>query len=68
MRKKSRFIFQRMWLEHPTFMSVVAKAWDTHVEGHPGYVFARKVSHVSITLKDWNWNTFGNLNDNVKHQ
>lgn len=32
-RKKNRFIFPRMWADHPQFIEIVAKAWDVRVEG-----------------------------------
>lgn len=57
---KSRFIFQRMWVDHPNLKTVVEQAWNMQVIGSPGYTFARKIAHLSSILKSWNWNVFGN--------
>lgn len=60
-KKPSGFIFQNMWLDHPSFLHMVKKNWDTPIHGTPGYILARKWIRLKGALKDWNWNVFGNI-------
>ncbi|KAL3637594.1 hypothetical protein CASFOL_018762 [Castilleja foliolosa] len=63
---KSRFIFQRMWLDHPQFHSLVEKVWNCSVTGSPGYVMTEKLRRLRKGLKQWNWDVFGNVSSRIK--
>lgn len=60
-KRPSGFIFQKMWLDHPSFMQMVAQNWTTPLTGSPGHVLAHKLRRLRGALKDWNWNVFGNI-------
>lgn len=55
------FVFQRMWVDHPYFMNIVAQDWARPVVGPPGKVLHRKLIRLRKKLKEWNWNSFGNI-------
>lgn len=42
-KRPSGFIFQKMWLDHPSFMQMVAQNWATPLTGSPGHVLAHKL-------------------------
>ncbi|XP_026435200.1 uncharacterized protein LOC113332915 [Papaver somniferum] len=65
--------FQKMWLEHPTFMEVVKNSWAEEIHGDAPYIFMTKLKHLKHILKEWNWKVFGDVKlkiqeaeDNVK--
>lgn len=60
-KSSSGFIFQRMWVDHPDFSSLVANDWSSPVTGSPGMVLHKKLARLKKTLTHWNWNSFGNL-------
>lgn len=60
-RISSRFIFQRMWVDHPDFLHIVAADWAKPMMGSPGLIFWRKLMRLKHTLKSWNWSIFGNI-------
>lgn len=60
-KKPGGFIFQRIWLDHPSFFQAVKSNWESPIHGSPGHVFARKLISLRRTFKEWNWNTFGNI-------
>lgn len=53
------FIFQRMWVEHPSFM--VKQNWEAPKHGNPGHIFAKKLIRLHRELKRWNWESFRDL-------
>lgn len=60
-RTSSRFIFQRMCVDHPNFMTLVATSWSKQIHGSPGWVFWRKLMRLKHSLRAWNWSTFGDI-------
>ncbi|XP_026453554.1 uncharacterized protein LOC113354436 [Papaver somniferum] len=54
--------FQKMWLEHPTFMKVVQDSWAEQVHGDVAYIFMKKLKNLKQILRDWNWKVFGDVN------
>lgn len=60
-KSKSRFIFQRMWLEHPNFKTVVSNVWQAKITGTPSYIVAEKLRRLQRQLKTWNWEIFGDV-------
>lgn len=63
----SRFIFQRMWMDHPEFQNIVAQVWAEETTGSPSYRVAAKLRRLKVKLKTWNWGTFGDLNAKIIH-
>ncbi|XP_012832503.1 PREDICTED: uncharacterized protein LOC105953389 [Erythranthe guttata] len=63
---RTRFIFQRMWVDHSSFLEIVKKAWTIPVFGSPSYIFQQKMHNVRRVLKRWNWEVFGDLQSNIK--
>lgn len=59
--RRSRFVFQRIWADHPGFLDIVSHAWSRPCTGGPGIRFAKKLKRLKYTLKTWNWSCFGNL-------
>lgn len=59
---KSRgFLFQRMWVDHPSFLQIVATDWENQISGTPESIVYKKLGRLRRTLQDWNWNSFGNI-------
>lgn len=63
---RSKFIFQRMWLEHPEFMPLVEQVWGEEVRGCPSLRVAEKLRRLKQKLKTWNWHFFGDLKIKIK--
>lgn len=63
----SRFIFQRMWMDHPDFKDMVTQIWAEEVRGSPSFKVAEKLRRLKLKLKRWNWDTFGDLNAKISH-
>ncbi|MQM03999.1 hypothetical protein Taro_036778 [Colocasia esculenta] len=66
--KPSRFIFQNMWSTHDTFMNCVTQAWTAQDlwSPNPFIKLQAKLKVVKISLKLWNKNVFGHIDDNIK--
>lgn len=62
---KSRFVFQRIWVDHSDFQQMVAHTWSKTYSGYPGTRFTKKMSHLRRILKNWNWTGFGNLKEKM---
>lgn len=60
-KHKSRFIFQKMWLENPEFHLVVQQVWQARVVGTPSFRIAEKLRWLQRKLKSWNWEVFGDI-------
>lgn len=58
---RSRFTFQRMWLDHPEFHKLVEDIWNGSVVGTPSLRVAEKLKRLKLKLKSWNWETFGDV-------
>ena len=57
------FRFQRMWIDHPGFMNLVANVWkEFQFFGHPMYVLASKLRALKQELRNWNKSIFGDVN------
>ncbi|XP_024163822.1 uncharacterized protein LOC112170746 [Rosa chinensis] len=64
---KAPFRFQRMWLDHPGFISVVDDVWkSSQFFGCPMFVLACKLHLLKHKLRAWNKNEFGDVNANVE--
>ncbi|KAL6206762.1 hypothetical protein ACLB2K_024009 [Fragaria x ananassa] len=57
------FRFQPIWLQHPQFLQMVKSVWSSfNVYGCPQFILQQKLNLLKPILKDWNHNTFGNVN------
>lgn len=54
-------MFQRMWVDHPSFLQIVATDWENQISGTPESIVYKKLGRLRRTLQDWNWNSFGNI-------
>ncbi|XP_028094696.1 uncharacterized protein LOC114294740 [Camellia sinensis] len=60
------FRFLNAWASHPNFLRVVKEAWSRYaVQGWAGYKVSLKLKEVKASLKQWNKEEFGNLNDKL---
>lgn len=64
-KKRSRFIFQRMWTDHDEFQQVVHDAWQFHSLGRAGHQFTANLGATRQILQQWNWSKFGNVQNNI---
>lgn len=62
----SQFKFLKIWISHPNCINIVKNCWNTQFIGCPMFILNQKLKHLKSTLKVWNKNTFGNVNDQVK--
>ncbi|KAL3623019.1 hypothetical protein CASFOL_031835 [Castilleja foliolosa] len=65
---KSRFVFKKMWLDHTDFKDNIKNIWREIVTGSPGYIMAEKLRRVRKFLKVWNWECFGNIQEERKQK
>lgn len=63
---RPRFIFQRMWLDHPNFLSVVAQVWGEKVQGSCSFRVEEKPRRLKSKLKCWNWQVFGHIRNKLE--
>ncbi|XP_026428491.1 uncharacterized protein LOC113324385 [Papaver somniferum] len=45
------FRFQKMWLSHPDFMSIVTESWNGQIAGNPIFIFMNKLKNLKIISK-----------------
>ncbi|XP_026416977.1 uncharacterized protein LOC113312440 [Papaver somniferum] len=58
--------FQKMWISHPEFLSVVKESWSNVIVGDPAFIFMQKIKELKRVLNDWNWRVFGNVHVKLK--
>ena len=61
----SQFKFLKMWVAHEDCINVVRNCWNTNIIGCPMFVLSEKLKLLKAALKQWNKDTFGNVNDQV---
>ncbi|XP_026416875.1 uncharacterized protein LOC113312326 [Papaver somniferum] len=64
--KNVPWIFQKMWIDHPSFLSEVKKVWTENIIGDPSFIFMQKLKKLKKFLSEWNWSVFGNINTKIK--
>ncbi|XP_026396638.1 uncharacterized protein LOC113291304 [Papaver somniferum] len=52
----------KIWSTHETFIQVVEAEWQKEIHGTPIFVYMQKFKLLKVTLKKWNWETFGDIN------
>ncbi|OVA11803.1 hypothetical protein BVC80_637g5 [Macleaya cordata] len=60
-RGPSPFRFQRMWVTHATYDSLLKDHWNLEVVGRPLHVLVTKLKIFRYKLKSWNSQIFGNV-------
>lgn len=57
------FRFEKFWIEHPNFLSMVEKWWSEPLDetGSKMFNLQKKLKDIKIRLKDWNKTVFGNI-------
>lgn len=62
---KKPFKFCNYWTNHPDFLEVVQKCWDTQVKRVPMYILYCKLKALKKELKKLNKSQFGAIRDRV---
>lgn len=66
--QKRSFKLEEFWTRDPTSQMIVQKAWNTQIDGTPGYILSKKLKEVKKALKSWNINHFGNIQTSIKNR
>ena len=64
-RKNFPFKFFNLWADHPAFLEIVKAAWVSDVLGTPMYRLTQKMKRVKVSLKAFNFQSFGKLRERV---
>jgi len=56
----------QMWSLHPECENIIESSWNIPVVGCPMFVLSKKLKNLKLVLKEWNKETFGNVQDNVR--
>lgn len=60
-RNNFPFRFEKMWMQHPNFNSLLKKWWNIKIEGSTLFCVANKLKNVKKRVRDWNKNYFGDI-------
>ena len=62
--KNRPFIFEKFWIEHPTFKEKIKQWWreEQPEQGTRMFKLYKKLKYIKYRLKEWNKDTFGNIN------
>eukprot|EP00253_Pinus_taeda_P007706 PITA_07706 len=57
------FRFEKFWIEHPNFLTMVEKWWAEPLaeEGSKMFNLQKRLKNIKLKLKDWNKTVFGNI-------
>ena len=55
-----------MWTLHKDCLNLVSQTWHSKVYGCPVYVLDKNLRILKANLKEWNKNSFGNVQEKVK--
>eukprot|EP00253_Pinus_taeda_P022384 PITA_22384 len=57
------FHFEKFWIEHPNFLTMVEKWWAEPLakEGSKMFNLQKRLKNIKLKLKDWNKTVFGNI-------
>ncbi|GAA0159947.1 hypothetical protein LIER_16614 [Lithospermum erythrorhizon] len=58
---RGSFRFQNTWLKNDSLFDVVEKSWSVPVFGDPFFVLITKLGALTLCLKKWNREVFGNV-------
>lgn len=62
---KKTFKFEEMWLKDPSCTKVVEDAWRKKYSSPLAFQFQAKVKEAASSLRNWNVNYFGNVNQQI---
>ncbi|CAI8591297.1 unnamed protein product [Vicia faba] len=62
----SNFKFMNMWTLHKDCLNLVSQTWHSKVYGCHVYVLDKNLRILKANLKEWNKNSFGNVQEKVK--
>jgi hypothetical protein len=67
--KNKPFRFKKFWMEHPTFKENIKQWWSEEKleKGTRMFKLYKKLKHIKYRLKEWNKDTFGNINQEKKN-
>ncbi|KAK1282399.1 hypothetical protein QJS10_CPB22g00244 [Acorus calamus] len=57
------FKYISAWETHPRLEKLIKQAWDRNFIGSPMYVLVKKLKYLKSVLKEWNRDTYGNIDD-----
>ncbi|KAL0283420.1 UNVERIFIED_CONTAM: hypothetical protein Sradi_7230400 [Sesamum radiatum] len=60
------FRFQNMWTKHHAFKQCVLTSWQFPINGKGMFKLQQKLYRLKAALKNWNWEVFGNIFQNIK--
>jgi hypothetical protein len=62
--KNRPFRFEKFWIEHPTFKEEIKQWWweEQPKQGTRMFKLYKKLKYIKYRLKEWNKDTFGNIN------
>ena len=66
--RKRPFRFERMWLTHVDCKSVAQHAWNTRTQGSRAYILQQKIKNVWRQFINWNRDTFGRVDRELKEK
>ncbi|XP_026411021.1 uncharacterized protein LOC113306280 [Papaver somniferum] len=56
----------KVWMTREGFKKVIEESWKIEVRGNLGFIFLTKLKHLKVTIKNWNWNVFGDVKKKLK--
>lgn len=65
-RKKTRFFFDRRWINKPSIEEVVKQAWNETVIGSPMFQVAERIKRCRLALLKWDGKYMSNYVDRIK--
>jgi hypothetical protein len=67
--KNRPFIFEKLWMEHPTFKERIKQWWheEKPEKGTRMFKLYKKLKHIKYRFKEWNKDTFGNINQKMNN-
>ena len=63
--KKRPFRFEKMWPSHPSYKSVMQKAWHNQVKGSRAFQLRHKLINVRDEFQIWNKVVFGKVENEI---
>ncbi|XP_077240354.1 uncharacterized protein LOC143881251 [Tasmannia lanceolata] len=64
-KRKTPFRFLNMWLDDLSLYEVVEKGWATNIKGNPMFRVVKKLKAVKESIKTWNRNIFGRVDNQL---
>jgi hypothetical protein len=63
------FRFEKFWIEHLTFKEIIKQWWreEKIEQGTRMFKLYMKLKYIKYKLKEWNKETFGNINQEKKN-